>query len=93
MPSILTNKIIQEIIAVVIILGLIFFIAIKPRIDLDAAEDENERKETKIRTITHESKTKSFSTKYKAIKDENKPKEKIHEEPNLSVGIHTIIFD
>lgn len=94
MMAILTNKLYQTIAMIVIFAAFIFFAIIQPRLQLAASKEENKKQEKEIRTITHESKVKVFETKYGTIKiEKSTPKEKIHEEPNLTIGIHTIVFE
>ena len=91
--ALLTNKLYQTIAVFAIIIGLIYLSMIKPRIDLENEREKTAEQEVQIRAITHDSKVKVFETKYEVLNGEIKPKEGTHEDPNLSVGVHTIIFD
>lgn len=55
---------------------------------------ELETKRSQVKTLEVEKKTESFESRHKAIKESiSKKEEKPHEEVNLTIGVHTTIFD
>ena len=89
----LISKLQETMIIVGILALLAYFFVVKPHYDLVDAKAEIQAKNEKITAIKYDSKKEVFETKYTAIKSTIIPREKHHEDINISVGFHTIIFD
>lgn len=87
------DKLYGYIFGAVLVLAAGYFLIVKPRIDLKDARAEIVKKDKKIVTVKHDGKKEVFETKYREKKEGIKPKGGKHEDLNLSIGFHTIIFD